>query len=64
MMKQFKRKKADTTDLRCRDCTESYDWHEPDYYGKPFLCRCQHYKAGKFSKFLRDRACELFAPRQ
>lgn len=49
---------------RCRECRESYDWHEADYQGQPFLCRCRHYKAGMYSKFLADRACRLFTPRE
>ncbi len=50
--------------MRCRDCALSYDWHEIGYNGEPFLCRCPHkQKGGKFSIFLRDRACEKFKPR-
>lgn len=50
---------------QCRDCVKSYDWHEISHdTGKPFMCRCPHYKDGKFIKFLNDPQCDKFEPRK
>lgn len=54
-----KAKKA--TRYRCRDCKNSYDWHEKSNETVlPFMCRCPYYTNGKFCKFLKDPQCELF----
>lgn len=50
----------ETAQYACRHCRHSYDWHEKNWQGEPFLCRCPYYKAGKFSKFLDDPQCNLF----
>lgn len=47
----------------CRDCAHSYDWHEIGFDGKPFMCRCQYYTAGKYCRFLKDQQCEHFQTR-
>lgn len=50
--------KQEKPQYTCRECANSYDWHERGWDGKPFLCRCPFYKAGKFSLFLTDKACD------
>lgn len=57
------RKNAALQTHTCRECIHSYDWHETGADGLPFLCRCKHYKEGRFSRFLNDRQCEKFEPR-
>lgn len=47
----------------CRECRHSFDWHEKDWRGELFMCRCPHHKDGKFSKFLNDPQCKLFESR-
>ena len=49
---------------QCRHCGHSYDWHERDWKGEPFLCRCPYYKGGRFSRFLTDPQCEHFLIRE
>lgn len=44
----------------CRECRNSYDWHDKNWLGEPFLCRCKFYKEGKFSLFLSDPQCNNF----
>ncbi len=41
----------------CRDCANSYDWHNKGYYGM-VLCRCPHHTGGKYCKLLSDPACD------
>ncbi|OUN75122.1 hypothetical protein B5G09_12975 [Alistipes sp. An54] len=45
---------------QCRDCTHSYDWHEKDWKGDLFMCKCPFHTEGKYSKFLSDPQCEHF----
>lgn len=50
----------------CRQCQHSYDWHEKDWKGELFMCRCKHdekSKFGKFCKFLSDPQCANFVKR-
>ncbi len=44
----------------CREGRHCDDWHEKNWQGELFMCRCPHYKEGKFSKFLDDPQCEKF----
>ncbi len=49
----------------CRDCKNSYDWHEKSYdTGLPFMCRCHYHHDGKYIKFLKDPQCEHFELRR
>lgn len=41
----------------CRDCSHAYDYHEVDYKGDFFLCKCPFFQ---FSKFLNRDYCERF----
>lgn len=52
-----KESKLSDTKYHCRDCKHSYDWHEKDYKGEFFLCRCPFFK---YSKFLNKDHCEHF----
>lgn len=57
-------KKKEQPKYKCRDCGHSYDWHEKNYKGEPFLCRCPFYKGGKFCRFLSDPQCGNFIKRE
>ena len=49
----------------CGECAESYDFHSPALDGHMILCRCKHRKeGGKYSIFIKDRACKQFRARQ
>ena len=49
----------------CGECAESYDPHSPDIDGHMILGRCRHRKEnGKYSIFIKDKACELFKPKK
>lgn len=48
------------SEYHCRDCKNSYDYHELNWEGKPFLCKCPHFK---FSKFLDRDYCDKFVKR-
>lgn len=48
----------------CRDCSNSYDWHEKNWRGELFMCRCKHYTEGKYCKFLSDKQCANFNKRK
>ena len=48
----------------CRDCKHSFDWHEKNWQGELFMCRCKHHHDGKFTKFLKDPQCEHFTLRE
>lgn len=41
----------------CRECKHSYDYHELDYKGEPFLCKCPFFQ---YSKFLNRDCCSKF----
>lgn len=43
--------------LFCRDCENSYNFHEIGANGKPFMCRC---KIDKYLKMLNHDFCENF----
>lgn len=45
------------TDKRCRDCANSYDPHELNLNGVPFMCKC---KVCKGNKFLNRDICDKF----
>nr|DAO06563.1 MAG TPA: zinc-ribbon domain protein [Caudoviricetes sp.] len=55
---------AEVPQYRCRDCQHSYDWHEKNWRGELFMCRCKHHHDGKFTKFLKDPQCEHFTLRK
>ena len=45
------------TQYHCRDCKNSYDWHEKNYRGELFMCRCRF---SEWCKFLSDNQCGKF----
>lgn len=46
---------------RCRDCTNSYDWHNKALDGHFILCRCPYKQhGGKFCIFLSNLQCGHF----
>lgn len=47
----------------CRDCEHSYDWHEKNWKGELFMCKCPFHKNGEYSKFLSDPQCSNFKHR-
>lgn len=46
-----------SNNLHCEDCERAYDYHEKDYKGEYFLCKCPFFE---FSRFLRHDYCEHF----
>ena len=46
----------------CRNCEESYDWHEKSVNGDVFMCRCPHHKAARFLN--HDGCDDKFKPRR
>lgn len=57
-----KRTNEEKPKYQCRNCKNSYNWHEKNWEGNFFMCYCKHYKEGKFSKFLSDPQCGHFIP--
>lgn len=49
---------------KCKDCKHSYDWHEKNWQGELFMCRCPYHTDGKYIKFLKDPQCERFELRR
>ena len=48
----------------CGECAESYDFHSLALDGHMILCRCRYRKdGGKYSIFIKDKACKLFKQR-
>lgn len=47
--------------VHCQDCAHSYDYHEKNYKGEFFMCKCPFFKV---SKFLRSDICEQFKPKE
>lgn len=45
---------------RCRDCVYARDFHEKNWKGELFMCKCDFYKEGKYSQFLDEPQCEHF----
>lgn len=41
-------------EYHCRDCEHSFDYHEKNYMGEPFMCRCPFHK---WSRFLDKDFC-------
>lgn len=41
----------------CRDCVHAYDFHELNYKGEYFMCKCHFHK---YSKFLNKSYCDNF----
>lgn len=49
----------------CRDCKNARDFHGVNYYGKPFMCKCDYYTDGVYSRLINhDKACKHFTLRQ
>lgn len=46
--------------IDCKDCIYATDYHEKDYKGDFFLCKC---KFSKRSRFLVHDGCENFQKR-
>lgn len=57
-------KKTEQPKFQCRDCWHSYDWHEKNWKGELFMCRCPYHNEGKYCKFLSDPQCEHFIKRE
>lgn len=55
------KKKQPETQLHCRECKHSFDYHELNYKGEPFLCKCPFHK---WSKFLDRDWCKNFEKRR
>ena len=53
-------KKSDRPNLFCRDCKYATDYHEKNYKGEFFLCKC---KFQKRSMFLNKDYCNEFKRR-
>lgn len=41
----------------CRECAYATDFHEKNWKGEYFMCKCQFHK---WSKFLNHSCCEHF----
>lgn len=46
-----------TQNYHCRDCKHAFDFHELNWKGEPFLCKCPFHK---YSKFLDKDYCTNF----
>lgn len=56
------RKKKDKKEvIHCCDCENSYDYHELNYKGEPFLCRCPFFE---WSRFLHIDTCIHVKPKR
>lgn len=65
-LKSLKAQKIEKPKHTCRECANSYDWHDKAFNGGMILCRCpydERSKHGKFSKFLSDPQCDKFLKR-
>lgn len=53
------KKKQATIELRhyCRECAYATDFHEKNWNGEYFMCKCKFHK---LSKFLNHSCCEYF----
>lgn len=58
-----KKKVEEVSSLTCRDCAKSYDYQHINHKGELFMCRCPHHKEGKYIKFLNDKKCVYFTPK-
>lgn len=52
-----KKKQTSTQNYHCRDCKHAFDFHELNWKGEPFLCKCPFHK---YSKFLDKDYCTNF----
>ena len=60
--KSSKQQAAQKTEQYCRDCELAYDFHELDYHGNPFLCKCPF---EEWSQFLNHpNYCRHFKKKQ
>lgn len=48
----------------CGECGWAYDFHEIGADGKPFLLRCPYYTNGQYCRFVSDKQCSNFKPRE
>ena len=55
---------ADKPRHQCRQCRHSYDWHEKNWRGEPFMCRCPYHHEGRYTRLLSSPACEHFAMKE
>ena len=60
----LQKKQREQPKYQCRHCRHSYDWHEKNWRGELFMCRCKFYKEGKYCRFLSDPQCEHFSIRE
>lgn len=51
------KKIPDSPKHHCRECKYSYDFHEKDYKGDFFMCRC---RLSKYTKLLDSYCCNKF----
>lgn len=56
-MAPVKKTKENPNNYHCRDCKYATDFHERDYKGEFFLCRCKFFQ---YSKFLNRDWCSNF----
>ena len=57
--------KGELAKYQCKDCANSYDWHNKALDGHLILCRCRYKKqGGKYCIFLSAPQCEHFKLRQ
>ena len=54
------KKAAEKPLLHCRDCQYATDFHEKNYKGEFFLCKCKYHKR---SMFLNKDFCNEFKRR-
>lgn len=54
------RKTIEKPRYTCKDCKESYDWHNKGADGTMIFCRCRHFE---FCKFLEHDYCDHFIHR-
>ncbi len=60
------KKQTKLTTVICANCANSYEPHELDYSGKPFLCHCKAKGewGAKFSVFLyKPQECQFYKPK-
>lgn len=60
-MASMRRHQKEKPKYQCRHCQHSYDWHEKNWQGELFMCRC---KFSEWSKFLSTPQCERFLKRE
>nr|DAT92790.1 MAG TPA: RUBREDOXIN TRANSPORT, RUBREDOXIN, GUILLARDIA THETA [Caudoviricetes sp.] len=60
-MARMRKQQQEKPKYQCRHCQHSYDWHEKNWRGEFFMCRC---KFSEWCKFLSTPQCEHFLKRE